>query len=106
MNRPLQTRLARFALLVGISLATIGCEDNLVGRICDLGETPAPGQVVIASPSLDCVSRTCLRVSSRTCGLFCRTRLTVDFDTPAACATSMIVGRRSILLPTRCRASP
>ena len=39
-----------------------GCEDNPVGRICDLGAaTPQPTEVVVASPSLDCVSRTCLR---------------------------------------------
>jgi hypothetical protein len=62
MNRPSQATLLRIALLLGISLAAGACEDNLVGRICDLGETPDPGQVVIASPSLDCVSRTCLRV--------------------------------------------
>jgi hypothetical protein len=38
------------------------CTDNPVGRICDLGSlTPAPSEVVVASPSLDCVSRTCLR---------------------------------------------
>ena len=37
--------------------------DNPVGRICDLGTAlPAPSEVVVASPSLDCVSRTCLRV--------------------------------------------
>jgi hypothetical protein len=40
-----------------------GCSENPVGRICDLGTaTPLPGDVVVASPSLDCVSRTCLRV--------------------------------------------
>jgi hypothetical protein len=40
-----------------------GCSENPVGRICDLGTaTPQTGEVVVASPSLDCVSRTCLRV--------------------------------------------
>ncbi|MBL0214690.1 MAG: hypothetical protein IPQ07_12480 [Myxococcales bacterium] len=40
-----------------------GCTDNPVGRICDLGsQMPAATEVVVASPSLDCVSRTCLRV--------------------------------------------
>lgn len=39
-----------------------GCTDNPVGRKCDLGElTPLPTDVVVASQSLDCVSRTCLR---------------------------------------------
>jgi hypothetical protein len=62
MNRPIHALLFRVALLLAISVASQGCEDNLVGRICDLGQTPKPGEVVIASPSLDCVSRTCLRV--------------------------------------------
>jgi hypothetical protein len=61
MNRAIQAML-RLVLVLGLSLAAQGCEDNLVGRICDLGQTPKPGEVVIASPSLDCVSRTCLRV--------------------------------------------
>ena len=39
------------------------CTSSPVGRICDLGAvSPAPSEVVVASPSLDCVSRTCLRV--------------------------------------------
>ena len=41
----------------------VGCTGEPVGRICDLGtESPAATEVVVASPSLDCVSRTCLRV--------------------------------------------
>jgi hypothetical protein len=54
----------RYFLVLGFAVAaTIGaCTSNPVGRICDLGsETPAPSEVVVASPSLDCVSRTCLR---------------------------------------------
>jgi hypothetical protein len=40
-----------------------GCVGEPVGRICDLGtQSPAATEVVVASPSLDCVSRTCLRV--------------------------------------------
>lgn len=39
------------------------CGGEPVGRICDLGTAlPQAGEVVVASPSLDCVSRTCLRV--------------------------------------------
>jgi hypothetical protein len=54
--------LAIAALGAFATLAT-GCDDNPVGRICDLGTaTPQTGEVVVASPSLDCVTRTCLRV--------------------------------------------
>jgi hypothetical protein len=55
-------------LVVLLTIATwgalgAGCSENPVGRICDLGTaTPQTGEVVVASPSLDCVSRTCLRV--------------------------------------------
>jgi hypothetical protein len=54
----------RLIVILGFALgASLGaCTSNPVGRICDLGsETPAPSEVVVASPSLDCVSRTCLR---------------------------------------------
>jgi hypothetical protein len=34
-----------------------------VGRLCDLGSpTPGPNEVIVASPSLDCVTRACLKV--------------------------------------------
>ena len=56
----------RFAVLFVVSLAAAfgaACGGEPVGRICDLGtDTPAATEVVVASPSLDCVSRTCLRV--------------------------------------------
>jgi hypothetical protein len=43
--------------------SSTGCSENPVGRICDLGTAPPqPTDVVVASPSLDCVTRTCLRV--------------------------------------------
>ena len=48
--------------MVVLGLVLAACTSNPVGRICDLGsEMPAPSEVVVASPSLDCVSRTCLR---------------------------------------------
>lgn len=55
-------------LVVSLVIAAFGasgiaCSESPVGRICDLGTaTPQTGEVVVASPSLDCVSRTCLRV--------------------------------------------
>ena len=54
MNRTLHAVLVMFL---------VACTGEPVGRICDLGTlTPAPTEVVVASPSLDCVTRTCLRV--------------------------------------------
>lgn len=54
--------MIRLAVVLGLVLSAAACTSNPVGRICDLGATPAPSEVVVASPSLDCVSRTCLRV--------------------------------------------
>jgi hypothetical protein len=49
--------------LTVVAATSSGCSENPVGLICDLGTaTPETGEVVVASPSLDCVSRTCLRV--------------------------------------------
>lgn len=51
-------------VLIAAALASlVACSGEPVGRICDLGTAlPQAGEVVVASPSLDCVSRTCLRV--------------------------------------------
>ncbi len=58
----LSAAMIRLVVVLGLVLAS-ACTSNPVGRICDLGTaTPAPSEVVVASPSLDCVSRTCLRV--------------------------------------------
>lgn len=53
-----------YLALVGMGLAMLAaCADNPVGRICDLGiENPDENESVVASPSLDCQSRTCLKV--------------------------------------------
>ena len=57
MNRRNVVLLALAIFLVA------GCAGDPVGRVCDLGnQTPEPSEVVVASPSLDCVTRTCLRV--------------------------------------------
>src|SRR5688500_19790853 len=50
-------------VFVAIAALLCACTDNPVGRICDLGiEAPNPNESVVASPSLDCQSRTCLKV--------------------------------------------
>jgi hypothetical protein len=46
-----------------IVMFLVACSGEPVGRLCDLGTaTPQAAEVVVASPSLDCVTRTCLRV--------------------------------------------
>jgi len=52
----------RYLWMLVLALGS-ACTSNPVGRTCDLGsQLPAPSEVVVASPSLDCVSHTCLRV--------------------------------------------
>src|SRR6185503_8218556 len=60
--------IRRSHLVLLVSLAFVAaCTSNPVGRVCDLGSgTTELSEVVIASPSLDCVSRTCLAVPLQT----------------------------------------
>jgi hypothetical protein len=59
----IRRRHAVLVALMSIAALSTSCTDNPVGRRCDLGTaTPQVNEVVVASPSLDCVSRTCLRV--------------------------------------------
>ena len=53
-----------FGAAVALALVLVSaCAGDPVGRECDLGTTPPnPGEIVVASPSLDCVTRTCLGV--------------------------------------------
>ena len=54
---------SRVLIAAAFSMFVAACGGEPVGRICDLGTAlPQAGEVVVASPSLDCVSRTCLRV--------------------------------------------
>lgn len=51
------------AAAVLVAILGMSCSGEPVGRICDLGTAmPVSMEVVVASPSLDCLSRTCLRV--------------------------------------------
>ncbi|HEY4180273.1 MAG TPA: hypothetical protein VGM90_25700 [Kofleriaceae bacterium] len=48
--------------ILAIVLLVSACQADPVGRLCDLGSAaPGPNELTIATPSLDCVSRTCLR---------------------------------------------
>jgi hypothetical protein len=43
----------------------VACDSEPIGRVCDLGgPAPTTDEVVISSPALDCVSRTCLHIPS------------------------------------------
>ena len=62
-SQMIECRHAVLVALLSMAVFGTGCTNNPVGRRCDLGTaTPEASEVVVASPSLDCVSRTCLRV--------------------------------------------
>lgn len=49
--------------LVALAVTILGACDKQVGRICDLGvEDPGATEAVLASPSLDCPTKMCLKV--------------------------------------------
>jgi hypothetical protein len=56
----------RYVVLFAL-ITALGCGGEPVGRICDIGDNGAGlNDNVVGSPSLDCVSRTCLRVTGTT----------------------------------------
>jgi hypothetical protein len=55
--------LALIMALVGLVLLAAGCDENPVGRICFLGnDAGGASTATVASPALECPSRTCLQV--------------------------------------------
>jgi hypothetical protein len=47
---------------VSAAALVCACTGQPVGRVCDLGAVPQPGETLVSSPALDCVSRECLSV--------------------------------------------
>lgn len=104
---------------LAVSIASAGCTDNPVGRLCDLGSTPPlVSEVVVASQSLDCVSRTCLRVppnrelppgstpppiESGLCTAACETDEDCDRVPESPCVTGFTCGIVNRVGPFCCR---
>lgn len=88
-------------------LGGTGCEDNPVGRLCDLGSAAPPpaGTNVIASPSLDCVSRTCLLYppAQPMCTAECNTADDCDRVPESPCVTGFTCGVAVTAGPFCCR---
>ena len=45
-----------------LCLVIVACANEPVGRLCDLGTVARQGDIIVAIPSLDCITRTCLRI--------------------------------------------
>jgi hypothetical protein len=55
--------LLSIVVLTGMAALTSACGENPVGRECFIGlDAGTPSQAIVASPALECQSRTCLRV--------------------------------------------
>ncbi len=58
-------RIVAFAVCALSALMVSACSENPVGRICFIGADAGTGQqTVVASPALECQSRTCLHMQS------------------------------------------
>ncbi len=118
----IRRRHAAPGLLLSIAALVVlglGCTDNPVGRICDLGAaTPQVSEVVVASNSLDCVSRTCLRVppsrelppgttslrqNEGLCTAFCSSDGDCDRVPESPCVTGFTCGIAVTVGPFCCR---
>jgi len=100
--------LMSIAPFVGLSvLGGAGCQDNPVGRLCDLGSAapPLPDENVVASPSLDCVSRTCLLYppAQAMCTAECNTADDCDRVPESPCLTGFTCGVPMKAGPFCCR---
>lgn len=81
-------------------LVVAACAPEPVGRRCDVGPAPHPGDIVIASDSLDCLSRLCLGTpgASPMCSATCATDddCVAEANTPChagfACAPAVTTG--------------
>ena len=60
MERVRSTIIAALSV-AALALLSSACGDNPVGNVCFIGpDAGSPGQSIIASPALECTSRTCL----------------------------------------------
>jgi hypothetical protein len=57
------------AVALASVLFVIGCQQPLVGAICSIGSAANQSSSVLATPSLDCQSRECLKVPQQTASL-------------------------------------
>jgi hypothetical protein len=77
-----------------------------VGRLCDIGENkPAPAEVVVATSSLDCLSRTCLKFPEKAalCTAECSSDDDCDRVPESPCATGFTCGVAVAVGPFCCR---
>jgi hypothetical protein len=102
-----RSSLVSYALLALAFVA--GCSENPVGRRCFIGEAPDPSQASIASPALECASRTCLHMpgqgegESDLCTAECDSEDDCDKVPESPCESGFTCGVAVVVGPFCCR---
>src|SRR5687768_16196296 len=95
--------------LLAFALVATACSENPVGRKCFIGVEPEPGQSSIASPALDCPSRTCLHFAdqregqSNLCTAECSDDGDCDKVPESPCVGGFTCGVATVTGPFCCR---
>ena len=81
------THIRHMICVVAMLVATSACSENPVGRACFIGaDADIQGQNIVASPALECQSRTCLHIAGNAADL-CTGECSSDSDCDAVSET-------------------
>jgi hypothetical protein len=95
--------------LLALTLAASACSENPVGRKCFIGEAPDPSQASVASPALECPSRTCLHMPGQAagdpdlCTAECSSEDDCDKVPESPCESGFACGVATVTGPFCCR---
>jgi hypothetical protein len=103
----LRSFVIMFVAVAGMSLLAAGCSDNPVGNVCFIGaDAGDPNQAIIASPALECTSRTCLRspgAPEALCTAECSSDSDCDRVAGSPCQTGFTCAVPVVVGPFCCR---
>lgn len=95
------------AIALSAALLAIACsDDGLVGQRCRIGgDAGNPEEVIVASPSLDCATRTCLHTpgGQDLCTADCSSDDDCDQVEGTPCASGFACGVPVVVGPFACR---
>ncbi len=95
------------SLFAGLALLSSGCGDNPVGNVCFIGaDAGNPDQAILASPALECTSRTCLAMpggDDALCTAECSSDSDCDRVAESPCETGFTCAVPVVVGPFCCR---
>src|SRR5262245_37182465 len=94
------------ALLPVLLLALAACSKNPVGRQCFIGGDAGTTEAVVASPALECQSRTCLHVASHSpdlCTAECESADDCDPSPESPCQSGFVCAVPVVVGPFCCK---